>query len=81
MGERRDYTYLTFDDSVTRQSADTDPAGFVDGLLETFVFRELRRQASWHEDTLSFFHFRNRDDYEVPWVKPTAPSSRFFRIL
>jgi uncharacterized protein len=37
-------------------------------LLETFVFQELRRQASWHEDTLSFFHFRDRDDYEVDIV-------------
>ncbi len=37
-------------------------------LLETFVFQELRRQASWHEDPLSFFHFRDRDDFEVDIV-------------
>lgn len=37
-------------------------------LLETFVFQELRRQGSWHEDPLSFFHFRDRDDFEVDIV-------------
>jgi predicted AAA+ superfamily ATPase len=37
-------------------------------LLETFVFQELRRQASWFEDPLSFFHFRDRDGYEVDVV-------------
>jgi predicted AAA+ superfamily ATPase len=37
-------------------------------LLETFVFQELRRQASWHEDALTFFHFRDRDGVEVDIV-------------
>lgn len=37
-------------------------------LAETFVLQELRRQASWHEDPLSFFHFRDRDDFEVDIV-------------
>lgn len=37
-------------------------------LLETFVFQELRRQTSWHEDSHSFFHFRDRDDFEVDIV-------------
>jgi uncharacterized protein len=37
-------------------------------LLETFVFQELRRQASWFDDPLSFFHFRDRDGYEVDLV-------------
>lgn len=37
-------------------------------LLETFVFQELRRQASWHDESLSFFHFRDRDDFEVDIV-------------
>lgn len=37
-------------------------------LLETFVFQELRRQGSWYEDPLSFFHFRDRDDFEVDIV-------------
>ena len=30
-------------------------------LLETFVFQELRRQASWHDAPMSFFHFRDKD--------------------
>jgi hypothetical protein len=37
-------------------------------LLETFVFQELRRQASWHEDSISFHHFRDRDGAEVDIV-------------
>ncbi len=51
-----------------------DPAGLaadrplLGQLLETFVFQELRRQASWHEDPLSFFHFRDKDGSEVDIV-------------
>lgn len=37
-------------------------------LLETFVFGELRRQASWHDADLQFFHFRDRDGIEVDVV-------------
>lgn len=37
-------------------------------LLETFVFQELRRQASWHTDALTFFHFRDKDGGEVDIV-------------
>lgn len=37
-------------------------------LLETFVFQELRRQASWHEETFTFFHYRDRDKMEVDVV-------------
>ncbi|MFO0698803.1 MAG: ATP-binding protein [Nitrospira sp.] len=37
-------------------------------MLETFVFQELRRQASWHPTTIEFFHFRDRDDFEVDIV-------------
>ncbi len=37
-------------------------------LLETFVFQELRRQASWHEAALSFYHFRDKDGAEVDIV-------------
>ncbi len=37
-------------------------------LLETFVFQELRRQASWHESALAFHHFRDRDGAEVDIV-------------
>lgn len=37
-------------------------------MLETFVFNELRRQASWREEPLRFFHYRDRDDYEVDIV-------------
>ena len=37
-------------------------------LLESFVFQELRRQASASAEAVAFYHFRNRDDYEVDIV-------------
>jgi predicted AAA+ superfamily ATPase len=37
-------------------------------LLETFVFQELRRQASAHEEHHAFFHFRDKDGAEVDMV-------------
>ena len=37
-------------------------------LLETFVFQELCRQASWRVDPVSFFHFRDKDGVEVDVV-------------
>lgn len=37
-------------------------------LLETFVFQELRRQASWHEDEIRFHYYRDRDGIEIDMV-------------
>ena len=37
-------------------------------LLETFVLQEVRRQASWEAEPMSFFHFRDRDGAEVDLV-------------
>lgn len=37
-------------------------------LLETFVFQELRRQASWRDDDIRFHHFRDKDGAEVDIV-------------
>ena len=37
-------------------------------LLETFVFQELRRLASWSEYSHDFYHFRDRDQVEVDIV-------------
>lgn len=37
-------------------------------LLETFVFQELRRQASWHDTPTVFHHFRDKDGVEVDIV-------------
>jgi hypothetical protein len=34
-------------------------------LLETFVYQELRRQASWYESPIAFHHYRDRDGAEV----------------
>ncbi len=37
-------------------------------LLETFVYQELRRMASWHERHHDFFHYRDKDMVEVDIV-------------
>jgi uncharacterized protein len=37
-------------------------------MLETFVFQELRRQASARDEPLHFFHFRDKDGAEVDVV-------------
>lgn len=41
-------------------------------LAETFVFQELRKQATWHLDQVEFFHYRDRDQYEVDIVMECA---------
>lgn len=37
-------------------------------LLETFVYQELRRQASWQAEAITFSHFRDKDQVEVDVV-------------
>jgi len=41
-------------------------------LVETFVFQELRRQASWHGTEIRFHHFRDKDGSEVDIVLERA---------
>lgn len=50
---------------AARLSSDRQLLG---ALLETFVYQELARQASWSVDAYSLFHFRDRDDFEVDIV-------------
>lgn len=54
---------LGFD--ATRLDADRTALG---AMLETFVLQELRRQAGGRPDPIDFFHFRDRDDFEVDIV-------------
>ncbi len=49
-------------------SALTRDRGTLGQLLETFVYQELRRQASWHESEIRFHHFRDKDGAEVDIV-------------
>ncbi len=41
-------------------------------LLETFVYQELRRLASWHAESVSFHHYRDKEGYEVDVVLESA---------
>jgi predicted AAA+ superfamily ATPase len=45
-----------------------DDRSLLGAMLETFVLQELRRQASFRADPIEFFHFRDRDDFEVDMV-------------
>jgi uncharacterized protein len=51
--------------SPLRLADDRMPFG---AILETFVLAELLKLASWHDERLEFFHFRDRYDYEVDIV-------------
>lgn len=61
---------LGFD--ATKLDADRAMLG---SMLETFVLQELRRQASWRPEPLGFFHFRDRDDFEVDIVLEQGASA------
>lgn len=37
-------------------------------LLESFVYAELRKQASWLDADMAFYHYRDKDQYEVDIV-------------
>lgn len=50
---------------AARLNADRPTLG---SMLESFVLQELRRQASFGLEPIGFFHFRDRDDFEVDIV-------------
>ncbi len=45
-----------------------DDRALLGQLLETFVYQELRRHASWEEEPIAFYHFRDKDGVEVDIV-------------
>ena len=46
VGARKDYAYITFDDDVAREGAESDPAGFVDRLPPRVILDEVQRVPS-----------------------------------
>ncbi|MBI5186575.1 MAG: ATP-binding protein [Nitrospinae bacterium] len=52
---------------VTAGQLDSDRA-MLGHLLESYAYNELRRQASWTEPRLGFYHFRDKDQIEVDIV-------------
>lgn len=69
------------DTGVATTLLGTSPAGLMTDrrllgqLLESFVYQELRRQAGWHDTPFDFFHFRDRDGYEVDIVIEQGPAA------
>jgi predicted AAA+ superfamily ATPase len=41
-------------------------------VLETFVYNELRKQAVWIDEPLSFYHYRDKDKVEVDVIIENA---------
>jgi uncharacterized protein len=41
-------------------------------IMETFVFQELKRQAGWNDRPVQFYHFRDKDGFEVDIVLEQA---------
>ena len=37
-------------------------------VLESFVYGELRKQASWRSESVEFYYYRDKDQYEVDMV-------------
>ncbi|MEJ1355061.1 MAG: ATP-binding protein [Candidatus Sedimenticola sp. (ex Thyasira tokunagai)] len=52
---------------ITRKALWQDRA-LLGQLLETYIYQELRKHAGWHEQSLNFYHFRNKDGVEVDIV-------------
>lgn len=46
VGDPRGYSYISFDDSVARTAAESDPVGFVEGLGERTILDEVQRVPS-----------------------------------
>ncbi|MDN5370558.1 MAG: uncharacterized protein PWP74_1866 [Shewanella sp.] len=46
-------------------------------LLETFVYNELRKQAVWVDEPLSFYHYRDKDKVEVDVIIENAMGECF----
>lgn len=54
--------------NAVRLDADRSMLGH---LLESFVYNELRRQAGWQTEEIGFYHFRDKDQFEVDIVMET----------
>ncbi|VAX09287.1 ATPase [hydrothermal vent metagenome] len=52
---------------LTRERLVRQPAEF-GLLLESFVYNELRKQATWIDEPLNFFHYRDKDKVEVDFI-------------
>ena len=56
---------------ITHRRLLRNPAAF-GSLLESFVYNELRKQALWMEEPLTFHHYRDKDKVEVDIVMESA---------
>ena len=56
---------------LTRDKLVRQPAEF-GLLLESFVYNELRKQATWIDEPLNFFHYRDKDKVEVDLIIETG---------
>lgn len=55
---------------INKEKINRDPQ-LLGGLLENYVLCELKRLASWHDEPLYFYHYRDKDQVEVDIVIET----------
>jgi len=46
-------------------------------LLESFIYNELRKQALWNQEQLTFYHYRDKDQVEVDIIIENAEGDCF----
>ena len=61
---------------LTQERLYRQPAEF-GSLLESFVYTELRKQAAWIDEPLSFHHYRDKDKTEVDVIIENASGDCF----
>lgn len=55
---------------INEEKINRDPS-LLGGLLENYILCELCRLASWYDEPLYFYHYRDKDQYEVDIVIET----------
>lgn len=61
---------------INQEKIKRDPR-LLGGILENYVLCELRRLASWREETLYFSHYRDKDQVEVDIILETLAGDVF----
>ncbi|MHB8416222.1 MAG: ATP-binding protein [Acidiferrobacteraceae bacterium] len=63
---------------LSQPQLEQQPTGFGQ-VLESFVYGELRKQASWRPESITFHYYRDKDQYEVDMVMEDS-TGRFVGI-
>lgn len=62
--------------NISTEYLSTNP-GELGALLESFVYNELNKQATWFEEDLSFYHYRDKDKNEIDIIIENSANECF----